>query len=230
MNNPERATATRDLLLDSAESAFARHGYDATGVAEICTAARVSKGAFYHHFPTKQALFLALLERRLAALDASFQTIRANAGNPVEAIERMAELLRPLFKDSPGQTQNVMVFEFWSQARREPAVWQVIIDPYRRYRTFMADMIRNGIASGAFKPVDPNLAAHMLISQMAGLLLQSMLDPEATDWGALLRDSVRQFVTNLAPLIEKPALTIGAPSTLPLIEFKKKKKKSKHKH
>ena len=65
-------------------------------MAEICIAAGVSKGAFYHHFPTKQALFLALLNRWLAVLDNSLQSIRANAGNPVEAIERMAELLRPL--------------------------------------------------------------------------------------------------------------------------------------
>ncbi len=230
MTTQQRAIATHDLLLDTAAAAFARNGYDSTGVAEICAAAGVSKGAFYHHFPTKQALFLALLNRWLAVLDGTLQSIRANAGNPVEAIERMAELLHPIFKDSQGQTQIVMVFEFYSQARREPAVWEAAIDPYRRYRTFMADIIRNGIASGAFKPVDADLSAQMLVSLIVGLLLQGVIDPDGADWGNVLSGSVRQFLLNLAATEDKPAVTIGAPSTLPPIEPKRKKKKAKHKH
>jgi AcrR family transcriptional regulator len=47
----ERSQATREQLLASAERCFSLSGYDATGVAEICTEAQVSKGAFYHHFP-----------------------------------------------------------------------------------------------------------------------------------------------------------------------------------
>ena len=61
-----RSHETRSRILQSAIDLFSKEGYDATGVAEICTAAGVSKGAFYHHFPTKQALFLALLDRMAA--------------------------------------------------------------------------------------------------------------------------------------------------------------------
>ncbi|HEY3290818.1 MAG TPA: TetR/AcrR family transcriptional regulator [Anaerolineae bacterium] len=249
MGTQLRAIATRDHILDSAEDAFARSGYDATGVAEVCAAAGVSKGAFYHHFATKQALFLALLNRWLAVLDKALESIRASAANPVDAIEQMAALLQPFF--GQGQTQSVIVFEFWSQARREPAIWKAAIEPYRRYRSFIADIIRAGISSGAFKPVEPELSAQTLVSLVVGLLLQGMMDPDGADWGMVLRDSVHQYLADLVTGAEVLPQPIPAPVTRPLVEpvgaetvespdeqkkepkgesKKKKKKKSKHKH
>ena len=59
----QRSEETRARILAAALDRFARYGYDATGVAEICRAAGVSKGAFYHHFPSKQAAFLESVEK-----------------------------------------------------------------------------------------------------------------------------------------------------------------------
>ncbi|MCL5274484.1 MAG: TetR/AcrR family transcriptional regulator [Chloroflexi bacterium] len=232
MSTQQRAVVTRDQLLTAAEDCFARSGYDAAGVAEICAAAGVSKGAFYHHFPTKQALFIALLNRWLAVLDESLQQIRAGATGAVDAIERMTEALRPLFKE--GRAQMVIVFEFWSQARREPAVWQATIDPYRRYQAYVADIICDGIAQGAFRAVEPNLVAQMLMSLVVGLLLQGMMDPDGAEWGKVLRDSMRLFLANLAADSEAVLpISSESPGVAPLPDIpakKKKKKKSHRKH
>ena len=51
-------------------------GYDGTGVAMICERAQVSKGAFYHHFDTKQAIFLALMQQWLEGLDHQLDAFR----------------------------------------------------------------------------------------------------------------------------------------------------------
>ena len=50
-------------------------GYDAVGVAEICMASDASKGAFYHHFESKESLFMELLDEWLAKLDANLLQI-----------------------------------------------------------------------------------------------------------------------------------------------------------
>lgn len=63
-------TATRDKILVGALEVFARKGYHRASVDDIVRASATSKGAVYHHFPNKEAVFLALVDdfaRRLAA-------------------------------------------------------------------------------------------------------------------------------------------------------------------
>ncbi len=58
----EYAEATRAALVDVARSLFAERGYASVAIDEIVQGARVTKGALYHHFEDKKALFQAVLE------------------------------------------------------------------------------------------------------------------------------------------------------------------------
>jgi AcrR family transcriptional regulator len=58
----ERADATRRKLLAVARKLFATKGYAATSLDGLVRRAGVTKGAFYHHFPDKQAIFRAVFE------------------------------------------------------------------------------------------------------------------------------------------------------------------------
>jgi AcrR family transcriptional regulator len=57
----EYAGATRDAIISTALELFTADGYQNTGIDAIARAARVTKGALYHHFADKQALFDALV-------------------------------------------------------------------------------------------------------------------------------------------------------------------------
>lgn len=59
----DHTEATRRALLDAATGLFAEKGYSRTSLEEIATAARVTKGAIYHHFASKTTLFEAAIER-----------------------------------------------------------------------------------------------------------------------------------------------------------------------
>lgn len=59
----EYAEQTRAAILDAAAKAFAEDGFTASSITQIAAAARVTKGAVYHHFPDKQALFEAVVHR-----------------------------------------------------------------------------------------------------------------------------------------------------------------------
>jgi AcrR family transcriptional regulator len=54
--------ATRAALLDEATALFAERGYAGTSLEDVASASRVTRGAVYHHFAGKQALFEAVLE------------------------------------------------------------------------------------------------------------------------------------------------------------------------
>jgi len=57
----EYSEATRAALLDAAKRLFTANGYQATGIEAVAQASRVTRGALYHHFTDKRALFDALV-------------------------------------------------------------------------------------------------------------------------------------------------------------------------
>lgn len=59
----EYTESTRDAVLDNAARLFVEQGYGATSLDEVAAAARVTKGAIYHHFSNKAALMTALIDR-----------------------------------------------------------------------------------------------------------------------------------------------------------------------
>jgi AcrR family transcriptional regulator len=72
----ERREATRGAILAAAQGLFETQGFAAATMDEIAAAAGVAKGAVYHHFASKEALFEAVFEAASAALAARLMTIR----------------------------------------------------------------------------------------------------------------------------------------------------------
>jgi TetR/AcrR family transcriptional repressor of nem operon len=67
-----RSAATRTKLLDAARDVIRGQGYTATTVDDICAAAGVTKGSFFHHFPSKEQLGIAAIEQFNEAAAAIF--------------------------------------------------------------------------------------------------------------------------------------------------------------
>src|SRR5256885_4023790 len=63
MNQEERSERSRNQILDAALKLFAHRGFGATSVRDIAEEAALSKGNVYHHFPDKESIFRALLDR-----------------------------------------------------------------------------------------------------------------------------------------------------------------------
>ena len=195
MKPPHRGEETRSHILEAAGECFARHGYAATGVAEICQRAGVTKGAFYHHFPSKQAVFMELLDEWLGGVDTELATAQVGATTVPDRLMRMAEMAQHVFRMAGGQLP--MFLEFLIEARRDPAVWQVVIAPYRQYRSFFADVIRAGIAEGTLQPVDPEIAAQVVVSFAVGMVLQGVFDPTGADWGLVTQKGIQMLLDGL---------------------------------
>lgn len=192
----QRSEETRHHILEAATHLFSKTGYEATGVAEICQTAGVSKGAFYHHFPSKQAVFMALLNSYLNALDSGFNIMRQQIHNVPQAIIQMAELVGSLFQTS--DIHLPIFLEFWTQAFHDPQVWETAIAPYRRYQTYFTRMIEEGINEGSLYPVDAQLTGRVLVSLAVGMLMQSLFDPQITDWKSEAKGSMELFLNGIA--------------------------------
>jgi len=175
----QRSEETRARLLDAAEACFARDGYDATGVAEICQAAGVSKGAFYHHFESKHSVFTALLDRWLAGIDEQLAVLDAQDGLVPQRLRGMAIVADQTLRHVDERW--VLFLEFWSRAARDPETWRVTIQPLYRYRSRLVALVGQGIAEGSLAVVEPQAAANAIIALAIGQFVQAVLDPAGVD-------------------------------------------------
>jgi AcrR family transcriptional regulator len=86
-SNKSRTEATRSALVEAARGLFAEKGYAETSTPEIVKAAGVTRGALYHHFEDKVALFRAVVTQEYRAVA---EEIKASAGDaPRSAIDAL---------------------------------------------------------------------------------------------------------------------------------------------
>lgn len=85
-SNRERTETTRQALLDAARRLFVESGYAETSTPDIVAAAGITRGALYHHFPDKQALFRAVISHEAAAVAAAIDAMTAPASDPIRAL------------------------------------------------------------------------------------------------------------------------------------------------
>jgi len=191
-----RSKETRNQILNAAVRLFCQGGYDATSVNDICSEARVSKGAFYHHFPSKQVLFLSIIDRWLDGVDANLFSRNVKENNVPRLIARMADTLGIVFQDASGQLP--MFMEFMVQASRDTTIWNATIEPYRRYQQRFADLIRRGQQEGSMAAdLDPDIISRILISLAVGILLQGVVDPKAAEWDKVAREGVHLILNSV---------------------------------
>ena len=195
MSPRRQGEETRQRIIESAVLCFSESGYDKTGVAKICRTAGISKGAFYHHFATKQALFLELLNHWLEGLDAEILRIRAEASDVPTALTRIAAMVRQVFEI--GQGKLPMFLAFLNQAAHDKAIWSATISHYRRYQSIFAEIIKGGVEEGSIADIDPDTAAKTLVSLGVGLVLQGTLDSDSTDWGMVTEDGVNLLLEGM---------------------------------
>ncbi|RDL49414.1 Transposon Tn10 TetC protein [Ensifer sp. M14] len=111
-SNRERSDTTRGAILDAAHGLFVERGYAETSTPDIVAAAGMTRGALYHHFVDKKALFRAVAEREAGAVAARIERATIDDLTPREALitgaraffDAMAEpgRIRILLLDGPA--------------------------------------------------------------------------------------------------------------------------------
>lgn len=148
-------------LLAIARRLFAQKGYDATSLRDIAEAAQITKAALYYYFPNKDALYERVVIESMGALLAEVQAAVARAPTPTQKVRAFllasAESME-LRRDQWVAGSNA----FWqagATGRRGLA-----LQHRDDYEHLLRDCIRDGIASGELRPVDPAIAGRLLLS------------------------------------------------------------------
>jgi TetR/AcrR family transcriptional regulator, repressor for uid operon len=117
---PETQLARREHILDAAEHCFARAGFHATTMQDICKTAAVSPGALYVYFASKEDLIAGIAERDRQ----EFQTRFAELADAPDFFAALAALGQFYFIDQPRH-RRVMCIEIGVESTRNPKVGEI---------------------------------------------------------------------------------------------------------
>lgn len=178
-----RPSPVRDRILDAAHDLVLAQGFSATTVDAVLDAAAASKGAFFHHFPSKRSLGRALVERYAAGdravLEEFMGIAEARTSDPGEQI---VELVRA-FEDAAdemalSQPGCLFVSFVYEQVPDTDDVRPLIIEAIEHWRDVIAEKLEQSRAASRLSPdVDVrSLADHVFTTFEGAFILARATD------------------------------------------------------
>jgi AcrR family transcriptional regulator len=189
---------TRCRIMEVAEALFRRMGFAKTAVADIATELRMSPANVYRFFPSKNAIVEAICQRFLAECEEKVLAQAGAEGLASERIERLIlEILR-FHKENHLIDKNVNELVL---AAIELS-WDAIRAHKEVMRKTVEAILRDGIATGEFEPVEPSETAALILCSlvafthpmMVGQCLDEGQDPEVE-----ARSAVRFILRAITP-------------------------------
>lgn len=149
---------------------IADHGFHAVRVQDIAKACETSTAAIHYHFPGRDDL-LEAAARWCMDEDTARRAARiAEAADAADELRQLIELQTP--RTAQQRDQWSVWLDLWAEAARSTAVGRLHTEYYRQWRATVADVVRRGVAQGAFRTVDPEAAALHLTALIDGLATQ----------------------------------------------------------
>jgi AcrR family transcriptional regulator len=163
-----RIERQRREIMDAAAQVFAQKGYAAATTRDIAEASDIGESTLYNYFEGKREIFLAIIQSQAGQIDAVFLEF-----NRLETRHQMAEIFVRVMDILLSQAHytSALIGEAWFN---DEILSQFLSKRIAQIAGYLEEYIRARIQSGQFRPVNPSLAARMVISVFMGLLLPAL--------------------------------------------------------
>lgn len=181
---------TKQTLIDTALELLWKSSYGSVSVDDICKAAGVKKGSFYHFFPSKVDLAIAAMDEALRNAQAAHDEVFSVSRDPVERFERFADLVYDMQVEAATKYGRVCGCSFTSlgseMAGLEEGIRAKFEDIARRKERYFENALRDMVADGTL-PDDTDVKAKAqeiyayIIGQLMLARIQNDLKPLKRD-------------------------------------------------
>ncbi len=155
---------TGPRVRDAAQRLFARHGFAAVSMRQIASEVGVQAGALYNYTPDKQTLLFDLMKEHLdQLLDA-----RKDQPIPDDAMQALEQFTRFHIRFHAARPEAVFI-AYMELRNLSPENFAVIEGLRHTYETQLEDILRQGIADGAFAMPDPKITSLAMIAMLTGV-------------------------------------------------------------
>lgn len=178
----EKAQATRERILRAAEGLFHRHGYHATGLDRIIAEAGVTKGNFYYHFKSKEALAIASIERHFDQMGVAIAQRGGAGSSPLSTLFSILDYFAELIvaQNQAGGVVGCYFGNFGLEMGGENlAVRKRLQAVFTSIRERFEDLLQRALDSGELPADhDPEQIAAIIISLLEGAILMDKTGKE----------------------------------------------------
>ncbi|RME97848.1 MAG: TetR/AcrR family transcriptional regulator [Chloroflexi bacterium] len=152
----DKARATRERILDAAVNVFSRKGYHATKVDDIVGESETSKGSVYFHFPGKQQIFLALVDKFADMLQRRVAEAVAQETDSVQRVNLALQVCLQTFAQYRSLAKIFLV-----QAVGLGTVFEEKrLELHDRFAGLIREYLDQAVAAGDIAPVDTEMVAY----------------------------------------------------------------------
>jgi AcrR family transcriptional regulator len=190
----------RGQILDSAVLAFGQNGFKRTTLADVAARARVSPGTVCHYFGSKASLFEEVVAERLMPFVEIEEAILAKHQGPYW--ELLDQVLRHFWERAwqPGILDLMQVVKVESAEFPEPGRL-LCRQLSQRWKKLYSVILREGVASGEFRPLNVNVAARTMSYAILGVAEKvstfasyDATMPDREEMWQAIREMVARFV------------------------------------
>jgi TetR/AcrR family transcriptional repressor of nem operon len=174
-----RTSDAREKILTAARALIELRGYSALGVAEICKAAGVPKGSFYHFFASKEALALAVIDEHWALQLRDWTRVLGGAAEPLQRLRQLFEETAAAQRAGQQSCGTVSGCLFGNLSLELSNQTEAIRDRLRQIFDAQADLvdtvITEALEDGEVAVSDTREAARSIVAQLEGQVLFAKL-------------------------------------------------------
>ncbi len=179
---PEEIALRRREIVEAARRCFISSGFHQTTTDEICREAAITPGGLYHYFSNKEELIKAVIQHAASGGLRIVQEAAQTEPDPRSALRRMGAFFLQALYEPDFENVVRLDLEAWSEALRNPSLFQIIHDARGATRDSVAEVIREGVRRGDLTDkIDPVALANLFSSIATGLRLGRLLGPNDVD-------------------------------------------------
>ena len=195
MSKADVAAERKDQIVRATVECITKFGYHNFSMQDVARTAGVSKGIIHYYFLNKDELMMSVLDKVAGDIERVLASEMESSPDPKAKLEAFIDVAFDVVRSTREYYQVNM--DFWTQINQKEEVRKVIASHYAQFRESAAKVIREGIDSGLFRPVDAHLYASYTVAVIDGLSLQWLFDEQCFDYDTIIKKAGRLIVDGL---------------------------------
>ena len=154
-------------ILEAAMEVFVINGYANTRMDDIVSQSGLSKGALYHHYPSKKDLFIALIDHWEVYCFPDFYSRNGTERTATETLLDFAKAVLDVFKEK--KYVFLAEVEFWALSNQDEEINGRSKSLYKKLLNLIELVLQKGVRTGEFKEIDTKVVSLIILTGFQGI-------------------------------------------------------------